>query len=237
MLSLSRQARIAEGHRLYVVGDIHGRFDLLTRLVERIDADMAQAPAAVATEIYLGDYVDRGPASAQVLRLLIERQRVRNMVCLVGNHEVYMMEALRNRAAFESWLPLGARETLKSFGVQPPSLQSVDSAFRAFGQAIGEAERRFLNELLPLHRVGDYLFVHAGVKPGVPLAQQQLTDLTTIRKPFFNAARPFGLIVVHGHTPVAKVETHAARINVDTGAYMTGNLSCLVIEPDRLRLL
>lgn len=229
--------RIPEGHRLYVTGDIHGMADLLERLFAAIDADQFGSPGFINHEVYLGDYVDRGPDSRRVLRLLMERRRARDVVAMVGNHEIYMLRAQEDPEIFERWMRHGGRETLVSFGVRPPEGSSTDRTMAAWRAAITTAERAFLGTLQLWHRFGDYAFVHAGLRPGIALEDQTLEDLTTIREPFFSNSADFGFRVVHGHTPREEVEFRPGRINLDTGAFLTGRLSCLVIEPARLRLL
>ncbi len=230
-------ARIPAGNRVYAVGDIHGMAQLLASVFQRIDADIEKFPGVASQEIYLGDFIDRGPESAMVLRMLADRKRKRNVVCIAGNHELYMLQALKNPAAFAGWLDFGGRETLMSYGIQPPRDQAIDAAFEAFAKCVGWQEMYILNYALPVYQLGDYLFVHAGIRPGIPLVQQKITDLTTIRKPFLDSRLAHGVIVVHGHTPVAEVDVQPNRINIDTGAYMSGRLSCLVIEGETLRML
>lgn len=234
--------------RVYAVGDIHGRADLLEQVLKNIDADFAQAPQPKRIEVFLGDYVDRGPASRQVLELLNERgiihpvghERSRQVVFLKGNHETLLMNFLVRPSTLDSWKRLGGLDTLMSYGLAPtlnadPHTQA-DLAI-AFGKALPPSHRQFLNDLQPSFTCGDYFFVHAGVRPGVALEKQREEDLLWIRQEFLLCEDDFTKIIVHGHTPVPEAEIRSNRINIDTGAYATGRLSCLVLEADKIRLI
>jgi serine/threonine protein phosphatase 1 len=229
-----------EGMQIYAVGDIHGRVDLLNELFTQIDADIAASPSARTVEIYLGDYIDRGPASREVLDRLIDRGRSRSAVFLRGNHDTYPSEFLRNPAFLSPWGQLGGRETLISYGLHPQVSvgpgEQIEIA-RAFGDALPREHRDFLHGLLPYACYGDFYFVHGGVRPGVPLDRQREEDLLEIREPFLSCHDDFGKIIVHGHTPVFEPEFRPNRIDIDTGAYATGKLTCLAISGDRLRVL
>jgi serine/threonine protein phosphatase 1 len=234
-------ASVPEGLRLYVIGDIHGRIDLLDRLHEIIDADYASRSSPVVHVIYLGDYVDRGPDSAAVLeRLATGHQDFVKVTLLRGNHEELLLRFLKNPAMANAWLQLGGVETLSSYGIDAiGTLQQEGYA--------GLSQR--LREALPPHHlallerlensicVGDYFFCHAGVRPGVPLEQQRPEDLGWIRTPFLDAEEDFGKIVVHGHSPTDQPDFRHNRINIDTRAYATGRLTCLVLEGDARRIL
>jgi serine/threonine protein phosphatase 1 len=225
--------QLPEGIRIYAFGDIHGRADLLEELFTVIDRDLEQNPVSRPIEVYHGDYIDRGPKSARTLDLLIERRRSRTTVFLKGNHEAYFLEVLRDAAKFEDWRLFGGLETLMSYGVQP-SLHA-DAAeqvelIRLLNNALPEEHLLFLQSLLLSFVCGDYFFVHAGIRPGIPLDEQQETDLLWIRNEFLNSKANFGKFVVHGHTPVREPEKRKNRINIDTGAYATGNLTVLKIE-------
>jgi serine/threonine protein phosphatase 1 len=229
-----------EGVQIYAVGDIHGRVDLLNELFTQIDADAARSPHARTIEIYLGDYIDRGPGSCEVLDLLIARGRTRRAVFIRGNHETYPLQFLRNPAFLSAWSQLGGFETMMSYGLHPPVSAGPDEqreAARAFDSALPPAHRDFLQNLNPYACYGDFYFVHAGVRPGVPLEQQREEDLLEIREQFLNCHDDFGKIIVHGHTPVFEPEFRPNRINIDTGAYATGKLTCLAIAGDKLRVL
>jgi serine/threonine protein phosphatase 1 len=229
-----------EGTLIYAIGDIHGRADLLNKLFTQIDTDRAHSPDAEAVEIYLGDYVDRGPASRQVIDDLIARGRSRRTVFLKGNHETYPLEFLRNPAFFGAWSQLGGRETLISYGVLPQVGSGPNEwteIARAFEAALPAEHRAFLQNLQPNACYGDFYFVHGGVRPGVPLERQREEDLLEIREPFLSSQDDFGKVIIHGHTPALEPEFRPNRIGIDTGAYATGKLTCLVIDGDRLRVL
>lgn len=239
-ITKSAAPRVPRGVRVYAVGDIHGRADLLKAMFARIDLDMLERPAARPVEIYLGDYIDRGPASRDVLDQLIGRSEQREMVCLKGNHEIYPAEFVRNPETLHEWAQIGGMDTLLSYGLRPPvnpgdaELRSLASEFFA---VMPDAHKAFLSQLPPNQTCGDFYFVHAGVRPGVALRDQDEQDLLWIREEFLQSEEDYGKIIVHGHTPVLEPEFKPNRINLDTGAYATGRLTCLVIDEDKLSLL
>jgi serine/threonine protein phosphatase 1 len=228
------------GVRIYAVGDVHGRADLLEGVFARIDADLATHPAEQPLEVYLGDYVDRGPASFGVLERLIARWRSRKIVCLKGNHEALLWEFMRDPSLLASWRQWGGLETLLSYGLTPPlnpgKAEQAELA-RLLRQVMPPAHRRFLENLKLSFACGGFLFVHAGVRPGVSLEEQTEADLLWIREDFLSHEEDFGKIVVHGHTPVIQADIRRNRINIDTGAYITGRLTCLAIEGSAVRLI
>jgi serine/threonine protein phosphatase 1 len=235
-----RKPRLPDDTRIYAVGDVHGRADLLQPLLARIDADLAANPVAQSVEVFLGDYIDRGPRSRQVLDLLIERRARHMMLCLKGNHETYAAEFLRNPAIWSDWKNLGGANTLLSYDVSPArgdDRQALQDTAMAFRQALPDSHHRFLNGLALSFTCGDFFFVHAGVRPGIPLRQQRQEDLLWIREDFLLHEGDFGKVVVHGHTPAKEPDVRANRINVDTGAYATGRLTCLVLEDDQMRFI
>lgn len=216
---------------VYVVGDIHGRLDCLRRAHEKIDRSAGRIGEEEAVEIYLGDYVDRGPDSRGVIDCLIARAASHRAVFLKGNHEIMLEEFLGGRLAFSRWKNSGALPTLVSYGVDArQALGGEDIPPQALAARIPDEHRAFLSDLRPIVTLGDYCFVHAGVRPGTPLDQQTLDDLAWIRAGFLEHKRPFERIVVHGHSAVAEAEFHHNRINIDTGAYATGKLSVLRID-------
>jgi serine/threonine protein phosphatase 1 len=240
LLQKKQKPRVPDGVRIYAIGDIHGRADLLVEVFKRIDADLAKNPTAHCIEVFLGDYVDRGPASRQVLDQLVLRSGTRRTIFLKGNHEVYMARFLSNPTILENWQGLGGFQTLMSYGIKPsidadPAAQVRLAA--AFGEALPESHRKFLANLKLSLTCGDFLFVHAGIRPGVPLAQQREEDLLWIRQDFLICEDDFGKIVVHGHTPVSQPEIRLNRINIDTGAYATGQLTCLMLEGNNIRII
>jgi serine/threonine protein phosphatase 1 len=229
-----------EGVLIYAVGDIHGRVDLLDELFTRIDADAARQPNLKTIEIFLGDYIDRGPGSREVLDRLIERGRTRRAVFIRGNHDTYPFHFLHNPAFLGTWGRLGGFETMMSYGMHPPvsaGPSEQGEVARAFENALPHDHRDFLQNLNPYACYGDFYFVHAGVRPGVPLEQQRKEDLLEIREPFLSCHDDFGKIIVHGHTPAFEPDFRPNRINIDTGAYATGKLTCLVIAGNNLRIL
>jgi serine/threonine protein phosphatase 1 len=233
--SRKRLARVPQDVRVYAVGDVHGRADLLAQLLAQIDADLEAHPAPRAMHVFLGDYIDRGPDSRGVLDLLIARGQRHEAIFLKGNHEVLVEEFLRNPESLATWRHVGGIETLLSYGIRPSfNLDAGEHAMLAqrFADALPPAHRQFLGSLKRSFSCGDFFFVHAGVRPGVPLSQQTDDDLFWIRDEFLHSDEKFGKIIVHGHNPVMDVEFHPNRINIDTGAFVTGRLSCLRIESD-----
>jgi serine/threonine protein phosphatase 1 len=232
-----RRPRVPDGVRIYAIGDVHGRADLLEQVLARIDAQMAAHPAFRPVEIFLGDYIDRGPASREVLDRLIARSRVRQTVCLRGNHETFIVDFMNDPAVLSEWRQYGGLETLLSYGLVPSvKVDPADHArlAAAFGQALPESHRRFLGGLKSSFTCGYFFFVHAGVRPGIPLKKQRDEDLLWIREDFLLCEEDLSKIVVHGHTPVLQPDIRPNRINIDTGAFATGKLTCLTLEDDRM---
>ncbi|HEX2255833.1 MAG TPA: metallophosphoesterase [Afifellaceae bacterium] len=230
------------GLRIYAVGDLHGRFDLLQWALGAIADDLARDPAERSVEIYLGDYVDRGHASREVVQLLAggEAPVCDERICLKGNHEDVLLQFLEDPSILPYWRELGGFETLYSFAVLPPVILDEDrmrQAHAEFRSRLTQSELRFLEGLKLSIEFGSYLFVHAGVDPNRPLQNQRPHDLIWIREPFLLSQADFGRIVVHGHTPAYVPERLANRINIDTGAYATGRLTCLVLEGGSQRFL
>jgi serine/threonine protein phosphatase 1 len=234
----SREPGLPESVRIYAIGDVHGRADLLDNVFRRIDADREAAPVLRPIEVLLGDYVDRGPASREVLDCLIDRRQTREMICLRGNHEIFLSEFLSNPATLDEWLRYGGLETLMSYGLAPGT-RSADPARVAaqLRHALPAAHRAFLAELAACFTCGDFFFVHAGIRPGVPLARQDDQDMAWIRHDFLLHEDEFEKVVVHGHTRVVEPDVRANRINIDTGAYATGRLTCLAIEGAELTFI
>jgi serine/threonine protein phosphatase 1 len=232
-----KKPRVPGGVRIYAVGDIHGRADLLDAVLKRIDADLEQNPISVGIEVYLGDYIDRGPASRDVIDRLVARNRTFRAVFLKGNHESYLTDFAANPSILEDWRQFGGIETIMSYGIVPPVDKGTDAQARlaaAFDQALPVTHRRFFSNLRTSFTCGDFFFVHAGVRPGIPLTKQREDDLLWIRQDFLLCEEEFSKIIVHGHTPVPEPDIRPNRINVDTGAYATGRLTCLKLEDDRI---
>jgi serine/threonine protein phosphatase 1 len=225
--------------RIYAVGDIHGRADLLNEIVKRIEEDLRRRPIRHAVEIYLGDYIDRGPDSKNVVDLLATRLVRNNAVCLRGNHEDLMERFLHDPLTLESWLKLGGMQTLASYGVRPCSDApgASNDLHRRFCRAFPRTHELFLKCLRPWACCGDYLFVHAGIRPTIPLDRQSIADLLWIRDEFLNSPHDHGKLIVHGHTPVPHPEVHHNRINIDTGAWHTGTLTCVILEGTTIQFL
>ena len=231
---------VPAGSRVYAVGDVHGRADLLRAVFTRIDGDLNARPVAKPIQVFIGDYIDRGPHSREVVELLIARGREHNAQFLKGNHEAYAVRFLTDPAVLAEWKYVGGINTLLSYGVKPgggDDQQSQREAAIAFDRAIPDSHRQFIQGLKLSFTHGDFFFVHAGVRPGTPLQKQLEHDLLWIREDFLLHEEPFGKIVVHGHTPVREPEIRPNRINIDTGAFATGRLTCLVLEDERISFL
>lgn len=232
--SASPTRRGPEGWRAYAVGDIHGRLDLLDRLLRTIADDHAARPPAKGLLVFLGDLIDRGPQSAEV----VERVRTLELpgfrtVVIAGNHEDAMRRVLGGEAdQMAGWLRFGGVQTLASYSCDAVELAALASndAHKRIAAAVPGAHHRFLAELADSFRFGDYLFVHAGIRPGVPLDQQSAEDLRWIREPFLSDRRDHGMTVVHGHTISKEVQVVGSRIGIDTGAYATGRLTAFAIQ-------
>ena len=228
------RAQGAPGYRAYVVGDVHGRLDLLEQLLGLIERDWTERPAKKGLLVFLGDLIDRGPNSAQVVELLrtYSAHGLRT-VFLLGNHEEVFLRILGGDAApVASWLRFGGAECLESYGADARTIaRSTDvEAMHLIRAAIPAEQVEFLQGFGDTCRFGDYLFVHAGIRPGVPIEEQLQSDLRWIREPFLEDETDHGCVVVHGHTISEKVEERANRIGIDTGAYRTGVLTALAIE-------
>jgi serine/threonine protein phosphatase 1 len=225
---------IPPGERVYAIGDLHGCDELLGRLLAQIDADDAARGPARTTLIFLGDLVDRGPASAQVVerlhRLAADRPDVR---FLKGNHEEIFLGAVEGEPkALRLFCRIGGRETVISYGLDPERYDRLDyEEFAAeLKQLVPPEHTAFIDTFEDMIEIGDYLFVHAGIRPGVELGEQHSRDLRWIRDPFLDFDRPFDKMIVHGHTITPEVEFRNNRIGVDTGAYASGQLSALGLQ-------
>jgi len=240
LLTGKRKPKVPRGTRIYAIGDVHGRADLLIAIFNRIDADQAERPKSDPVEVFLGDYIDRGPHSRRVLDLLIARGRKRQVVFLKGNHETYISQVLSDPSSVSEWQQIGGTTTLLSYGVALPiraNPEAIHHVVQAFDKAFPELHRRFIAGLELSYSCGDFFFAHAGVRPGIPLHEQSAQDLMWIRDDFLLHEQDFGKIIVHGHTPAKEPDIRPNRINIDTGAYATGRLTCLVLEGDEMRFL
>lgn len=228
------KASVPEGQRLYAIGDIHGRDDLLDMLLDKIMEDDATRDVADQQLIFLGDLIDRGPASAAVVeRAMAVAAALPNTRLLMGNHEEVFLKAIAgDEKAMRFFCRIGGRETILSYGMSEQDYNRFDYAelIEAISAMIPEAHRKFIESFEDMVIVGDYAFVHAGIKPSVPLADQQPSDLRWIREQFLDFAAPHERIIVHGHTISPSIDAHANRIGIDTGAYATGRLSAMGFE-------
>lgn len=228
-----------EHTRVYAIGDIHGRLDLLQRAIAAIGRDV-DANGSDALAVTLGDYIDRGPASRGVIDLLAANPFPMPYVALKGNHELLMQAFLADPNKGEHWRRLGGLETLHSYGVPVGDLmigKNFAEAALRLRDAMPRSHIEFLGALKTSFAQGRYFFCHAGVRPGVALAKQSDDDLMWIRDEFLNSTMDFGKIVVHGHTPVVEPEVRPNRINIDTGAFATGRLTCVVLDDRGHRFL
>ena len=230
------------GTRIYAVGDIHGRADLLTRLHQQIKDDVAAAPVRRKLLIHLGDYVDRGEDSRRVIEMLLDYPLPGfDIVNLCGNHEEMMLAFLDDASVAMAWMSNGGAATMYSYGVRYGDAVTSEERFiemqRDFRAAFPRRHRDFLAALPTSHLEGDYLFVHAGIRPGVPIDQQSRDDLLWIRDEFLMSTADHGRCVVHGHSIVPEPDVRSNRIDIDTGAYYSNRLTCLVLEADGQRFL
>jgi serine/threonine protein phosphatase 1 len=231
---------VPNGTRVYCVGDIHGRDDLLAEMAEHVGADMKVRSFDDAVTVFLGDYVDRGLGSMSVVERLASAEWPTPMIALAGNHEDLLMAFLEKADVLSVWRSLGGLETLHSYGVdvgQAMAGRDFGAVQAAFAARFPESHRHFLERLDISTYIGDYFFCHAGVRPGVPLDRQNRDDLLNIRDPFLVSEAEHGKLVVHGHTPSVVPEIRPNRIGIDTAAYATGRLTCLVLEKDQRRFM
>jgi serine/threonine protein phosphatase 1 len=241
---LRTEPSIPRGYRVYAVGDVHGRLDLLDECLTLIENDIAARHGSEEIEniiVFLGDLVDRGPSSAQVVeRVRTYSRPATRTVFLSGNHEEVLLRLLRGEGRFlGDWLRFGGAECARSYGIDPSLFKRLRSeqGLALLREKIPEEHQDFLASFVDTVRIGDYLFVHAGVRPGVPLPEQSQTDLRWIREPFLRDPTDHGFVVVHGHTIAEQVDVCANRIGIDTGAYRTGVLTALALEGTERRFL
>ena len=233
----AKPARGPAGYRAYAVGDVHGRSDLLLPLLDRIAEDNRQRQPARTFLIFLGDLIDRGPDSAGVVEHLSGlAMKGMEPIFIAGNHEEVMLRVLEGDGELlRQWLRFGGSECLKSYGLDPALLESLDpeGAIAKIRAAMPEAHAAFLESFADTFRFGDYLFVHAGIRPGVRVEDQSQQDLRWIREPFLSDRRNHGFVVVHGHTISEDIEERSNRIGIDTGAYRSGVLTAIGIAEDQ----
>ena len=236
---LPQQASLPAGQRVYAIGDIHGRLDLFELLLARIDADDASRGAADTTLILLGDLVDRGPDSRGVIERAMQLMATGKVRILAGNHEEMMLGSLRDEETMRHFLRHGGRETLFSYGLRGEeySRGNLEEIIERANALVPPDHIAFMQAMEDQIVMGDYLFVHAGIRPGVPLDRQMPSDLRWIRREFLDHADPHGHLVVHGHTITDEPVLRHNRIGIDTGAFASGKLTALGCEGDRRWLL
>ncbi len=223
---------LPRGRRVYAIGDIHGCLAQLEHLHREIVRDLLARPTAAPLLVHLGDYIDNGPDSAGVIELLVAHPPPIPAINLLGDHERMLLDALNgDRAAATDWQWAGGKAALASWSLDP------DLPREQWEAALPATHVAFLRSLRRTHREGDYLFVHAGIRPGVALEEQTLDDLVSIRQPFLWTEQPLGMIVVHGHSSNPSVVRTDNRIGLDTGAGMGGKLTCAVLEEDLIGFL
>jgi len=223
---------VPDGTRVYAVGDIHGRLDLFEALIGAIEADDARCRPALTMVVLLGDLIDRGPDSAGVIAAARAWGQRRDVRILLGNHEEMLLRALESDEVMRHFLRWGGRETVLSYLAEPGEYHRVDvGGVRSLIQAaIPEVDLDFIRSFEDSITVGDYMFVHAGVHPDIPLNEQKPSDLRWIREPFLSHSDSFGAVVVHGHTIADKPQLKHNRIGLDTGAYRSGRLTALGLQ-------
>ena len=233
--------RVPEGTRVYAIGDVHGCADLLASLAAAIDEEIdADRSEGVETHIVLlGDLVDRGPDSAGVVEFARKWRKRRSVRILWGNHEEMFVRAFEDKDVLKHFLRFGGRETLMSYGVDRKafSKSSLEEIQAMMEEVVPAKHRKFIAKFEDMIQFGDYLFVHAGIKPGVALDKQKKRTLRWIREPFLSHADSFGPVVVHGHTITDAPDNAGNRIGIDTGAYASGKLTALVLEGRKLRYI
>lgn len=234
--------RVPEDTRVYAVGDIHGRADLLRRLVELIRADAEAATENRKVLIFLGDYIDRGFQSRDVIDFLLgDELSGFETYFLKGNHEAAFETFLSDSSFGPQWARFGGAETVMSYGIQPPRAKTLAAEWEPvcmqLNEELPQAHRGFLDSLSLYAKLGDYVFVHAGLRPGQALESQSEKDLLWIREDFLKDTSLFDQVVVHGHTPINAPHKDARRIGVDTGAYLTGKLTAVCLAGTEVSFL
>lgn len=228
---------IPDGQRIYAIGDIHGRLDLLDELLAMIAADDAARAPAAATVIFLGDLVDRGPDSAGVVERLRQLAETDSRLrFLTGNHEEVFHHAVQDDGveSLKFFCRIGGRETILSYGISEAAYNAMDypELKIALTDLVPESHLAFIAGFEDMIEIGDYLFVHAGIRPDVPLPEQRPRDLRWIREPFLSHASPHCRMIVHGHTILPDIDYQPNRIGLDTGAYASGKLTAIGLEND-----
>ncbi len=228
-----KQAAIPQGQRVYAIGDIHGRLDLYDALIQKIRADDASRSLAITTLVLLGDLVDRGPQSREVIARARAGVPWARTIAIMGNHEAVMMDVIDGDIGLlRDWLKFGGRDTLASWGIRIERIDNAafDDLLKIIRTAVTAEERRWISRMRPYAKIGDYYFVHAGIRPGVGLDEQTTRDQMWIRDDFLDSRKDHGAVIVHGHTISEAVVERPNRIGLDTGAYATGRLTALGLE-------
>jgi serine/threonine protein phosphatase 1 len=230
-----RAPTLAEGTRIYVLGDIHGQLESLQAAIARIVADRNARPVRQVLTVFVGDYVDRGLSSRAVIDRIMAESEIGTKIPLRGNHEEMMSRALDDPSHMKAWCDMGGIQTLFSYGVDVQQVvagRGYEAAQAALRVALPQAHLSWLQGLRNHHEQDDYFFCHAGIDPDRPLGNQTADDLLWIKEKFTCDDRIYTKIVVHGHSPVERVDVRRNRINVDTGAVWSRHLGCLALEAD-----
>lgn len=234
MHKADEQAGLPEGRRIYAIGDIHGRADCLQRIFTRIRQHYDAHPVARATLVFLGDYIDKGPDSRLVVEMLTANPLNMETVFLMGNHEYAFREFLAGHFPYAAWLNYGGDATLLSYGITPCSpdagADKVETLRQALLACLPPTHAEFFARLSLSYTEGGYVFVHAGLRPGIALENQQAEDLLMIRDDFLCNPVQIKQTVIHGHTPTKKPFIRDKSIGIDTGACQTGTLTAIVLE-------
>lgn len=233
--------RLPPNTRAYAIGDVHGRLDLLRILLGKIEAHSAARPCDREYMIFLGDVIDRGPDSRGVIEYLMQaKASLPNPIFLAGNHEEMLLRVLhRDATSVHDWLAHGGAEFVESYGLDPATLDAMlpPDAAAAIRAMVPIDHLAFLNDFADSFKVGEYFFAHAGIRPGVPLAEQAIQDLHWIREDFLRSSVRFPAMIVHGHTISEGPDEQPNRIGIDTGAYRNGVLTALCVEGETREFL
>lgn len=223
---------VPPGERVYAIGDVHGRLDLFESMIAAIEADDAGRPPAETTVILLGDLIDRGPDSAGVIDRARSWAAERRVRALSGNHEEMLRGSLVDAELMRHFLRIGGKQTILSYAITPGELGSAtrEQLMVLLRERLPEDHLAFLAGMEDAIRIGDYLFVHAGIRPGIACDEQHSSDLRWIREPFLSHDEPHDVFVIHGHTITTDVAIRSNRIGIDTGAYRTGRLTAIGLE-------
>ena len=227
--------------RIYAIGDIHGRLDCLKEIQARIQHHLNKYPVSDSVLVYLGDYIDRGPDSKGVIDRLLQKKITNKTVFLKGNHEYALELFLNDDLSYSTWCRWGAEATLSSYGIVPclpdASEEEVEQMRQQLKGRVANHKRKFYSKLKMWHEEGDFLFVHAGLRPGVALKDQYPEDLMFIREEFLTQPVTIEKTIVHGHTIFEKPLVRDKSIGIDTGAYKTGKLTAIVLDQKGCRFL